>query len=126
MKIEVSDGDIVDKLTILEIKLEKITDKEKRQNVIIEYNTIEQDSKILLSIPEVLTLKTKLKNINYELWKVEDALRIHEKESKFDATFISLARSVYHLNDERANIKKQINKSTNSKIIEEKDYVKYG
>jgi hypothetical protein len=115
MLAEISKGELIDKITILEIKNEKITDVEKLKNVRHELETLR---KLEFHTAE----KEKLKIVNRELWEVEDDLRHLEKLGKFDNEFIEKARSVYKLNDERSRIKKVINIEQGSDIIEEKSY----
>ena len=124
MKIDVSIGEIVDKLTILSIKLDKFRDPEKRKNVEKEYQILLQSLQTSDITPESEEFK-KLKTINLKLWDIEDKIRVKEAEKSFDDEFIELARSVYFTNDERATIKKQINLKFNSDLIEEKEYVSY-
>jgi len=124
LKIDVSIGEIVDKLTILSIKLDKFRDPEKRKNVEKEYQILLQSLKTSDITPESEEFK-KLKTINLKLWDIEDKIRVKEAEKSFDDEFIELARSVYFSNDERAEIKKQINLKYNSDLIEEKEYVSY-
>lgn len=119
MQIEVSNGEIVDKQTILLIKQNKVTDKEKLHNISNELAILDEAIKL---IDVELDHYADLFNINLELWEVEDELRLCEKQQKFDDHFITLARLVYQLNDERAAIKKQINLSTGSNLVEEKSY----
>lgn len=119
MQIEVSNGEIVDKYTILLIKADEITDEEKLKNI---RNEISLLFTIIASIPVKITDFMDLSRVNRELWDVEDDLRECEKQQVFDDYFIQLARSVYKLNDERAAIKKQINLSTGSNLVEEKSY----
>ena len=123
MKIEVSNGEIVDKMTILQIKSEKIIDAAKIQNVLNEISSIE-DSFLSISSYED-PLYWELKTINGELWKIEDDIREKERDNVFDEEFIRLARSVYVTNDKRALIKHNINMKTNSNLIEEKSYESY-
>ena len=126
IKIDVSVGEIMDKLTILEIKAEKIQDEAKLANV-----RKERDSLLpLISQPayqtdEVKQLVDKLKTINLKLWNIEDDIRLKEADKAFDEGFIELARSVYFTNDERAAVKKQINLATGSELVEEKSYEDY-
>lgn len=127
MKIEVSNGEILDKITILLIKSKNITDESKLKNIkneldeltpfldVVEYNTNQT----------VNSLVKQLESINQKLWDVEDKLRDKERSKEFDDEFIQLARSVYFTNDERAKVKKQLNEVTNSKLVEEKSYQKY-
>lgn len=123
MKIEVSNGEAVDKLTILEIKLVRIKDEQKLINIRKEYAMLnEVVSKIIDKKDE---LYTSLLKINQLLWDVEDRIRKLEKQKDFGAEFISLARSVYIQNDERAGIKRKINEKTNSGLVEEKSYEDY-
>jgi len=118
MKVEVSNGEVVDKITILKIKLDKIKDYDKLQNVKKEY-------RILSPYMESFKVRREFENlyaINLLLWEVEDDIREKEKIEEFDEEFVSLARKVYRLNDERARIKKTINEKTGSELIEEKSY----
>ena len=126
MKIEVSNGELFDKLTILEIKLNKISDKDKLTNLMNEWEYINSQTIPLYQIfgVEIMTLVDQLESVNKELWWVEDNIRLCEKEQRFDKEFVELARSVYKLNDERHAIKKDIDKLTNSKFSEEKSYNK--
>jgi hypothetical protein len=123
MKIEVSIGEIVDKLSILELKKEYITDDSKLKNVIKEYNYLENIVFDVLNINKELYYQ--LKTINHKLWVIEDKIRQKENSNEFDSEFIELARSVYVTNDERANLKREINVKYNSHLIEEKHYSDY-
>jgi hypothetical protein len=120
MQIEVSNGEIVDKYTILCIKKERITDESKLENIKKEL------SLLTTAIERMRGFKYKthlaLRAVNEKLWDVEDELRLCEQQERFDDYFITLARSVYKLNDERASIKKLINLSTGSNLVEEKSY----
>ncbi|MFM2385270.1 MAG: hypothetical protein RL660_27 [Bacteroidota bacterium] len=120
MLIEVSNGEIVDKFCILQIKLEHIQDEAKRQNVQLEYDTLKPMVAKILSSDHALF--QQLLDTNRKLWQIEDQCRDHEKRQVFDETFIAIARSVYITNDERARIKKEINLLTNSQLVEEKSY----
>lgn len=125
MQVEISIGELFDKLTILEIKIDKINDPAKLENVTKEWNALNEKSMDILSIfaDSVLFKKIdQLKNVNEELWWVEDSIRENEKKEIFDKEFVELARAVYKLNDERSEIKRQINLLTKSNIIEEKSY----
>ena len=120
-KIPVSNGEIIDKYTILGIKLTKINDKKKLINIKLEYNMLEEyiDK---LKCSELGDLINKLKIINMKLWNIEDKIRKKEKKKEFDNEFIRIARKVYLNNDERFRIKSLINLKTNSIIKEEKSY----
>jgi hypothetical protein len=125
MNIEVSHGEIVDKLTILQIKKENITDPIKLDNIVKEYNyllsVVENDLGISTESPEYL----ELLSINKELWVIEDDIRDKERIKEFDDDFIKLARAVYYTNDVRAKIKKEINLKYSSGFVEEKSYQSY-
>ncbi len=124
--IPVSAGELIDKITILEIKQSKITDPSKLKNIIHELNLLMNIySKMDVKNVEIDLLKTQLKRINSILWDIEDAKRHHERLQNFDAAFVGLARSVYIENDNRAKIKKEINLLLDSGIVEEKSYAKY-
>ena len=125
MNIEVSHGEIVDKLTILQIKKENITDPSKLDNIVKEYDyllsIVENDLGISTESSEYL----ELLSINKELWVIEDDIRDKERVKEFDEVFIKLARSVYYTNDVRAKIKKEINLKYSSGFVEEKSYQSY-
>jgi hypothetical protein len=127
MKIEVSNGEILDKYSILEIKLQEIKDEAKLANVQNEYDSLTQAVESIKSLNPltVATLYKDLLNINKTLWNVEDLIRDCERDNNFGQDFIELARSVYYTNDERAEIKKNINLATGSDLVEEKSYQKY-
>lgn len=124
--IPISPGELIDKITILEIKRESILDKEKLSNINLEYKVLLEtlENKIIAS-NEIDSLRIKLKTINKRLWDIEDQLRDLERSKTFNEDFIKLARSVYFTNDERSEVKKSINKLLNSEIVEEKSYSKY-
>ena len=124
MKVEVSNGEIVDKITILKIKSERIADVDKLKNIQKELGELlpllgvigtQLDSELFID----------LYNINSELWIVEDELRELERKREFGDEFIRLARAVYYTNDKRFEVKKRINLQTSSKFVEEKSYTKY-
>ena len=127
MKIEVSTGELVDKLSILEIKLLNIKDKEKTKNVYKELETLNPYFQDLLDVygVEIKNLYIKISEINKVLWDIEDAIRNKEAAEEFDEEFVELARSVYITNDQRAAVKKEINLLTKSELIEEKSYSDY-
>jgi len=124
MKIEVSNGELVDKVSILSIKLENIKDKNKLVNIRKEFDLLLDKMQVLKINEESEDFKA-LQSVNRELWKIEDKIRIKEANQQFDDEFIQLARSVYFKNDTRFEIKSKINSLTNSMLAEEKEYVKY-
>ena len=120
---EISAGELIDKITILEIKKEKIINKEKLVEVNKELNSLNETlKKSINDESKILSFKNNLKNINLKLWDIEDGKRSAEKNNKFDERFIELARSVYKFNDERAKIKLAINNALRSNIKEVKSY----
>jgi len=124
--VEVSVGELLDKISILEIKLEKIKDNEKLKFINSEYKVLKEQLKKNVKSDEKLNeLFESLKNINSELWIIEDKKRLCEKKSDFGDRFVKLSRDIHFLNDERAKIKLEINKSTGSKIREIKEYTNY-
>ena len=127
MKIEVSNGEILDKITILVIKSKKITDPTKLKNINNELDELKPFLDIVNyeSNSMVNSLVKELELVNEKLWNVEDKLRDKERSKQFDDEFIKLARDVYFTNDERSRIKKNLNEVTNSKLVEEKSYQKY-
>ena len=126
IKIELSVGELLDKVTILQIKSERIKDKSKLEN-------INKELRVLLRLWEASPYSqndlgkniSELKSVNEELWDIEDKIRDKESEQAFDKEFIQLARSVYFTNDKRAEIKRTINTKTGSELIEEKSYSDY-
>ena len=124
VKIEISIGELVDKVTILSIKLEKFRDETKKSNVQKEYDILTVSMNNIGITVESEEFK-ELRDVNLKLWDIEDNIRRKELNNKFDDEFIELARSVYVTNDIRAKIKKQINLKYNSELIEEKEYVDY-
>ncbi len=124
MKVEVSNGELVDKISILAIKLKKITSEEKLINIRKEYNLLLENMKKLNISIDSKEYK-ELIEVNTDLWEIEDKIRVKEMNQEFDEVFIKLARSVYFQNDVRFEVKKRINQITNSLLEEEKEYVKY-
>ena len=124
--IEIAPGELIDKITILEIKTEFISDPGKLANVRIELETLEKsrDSAIAPS-PEMTWLTEALKSVNLELWKIEDDIRDCERDGDFGSGFVELARSVYMTNDRRAALKREINTLLGSRLVEEKSYQPY-
>jgi hypothetical protein len=123
MKIEVSNGEIIDKLTIIQIKLERITEQAKLVNLQKEYDILKDASASILSTSD--PLYTALYEVNCELWDIEDRIRDLERKRAFGEEFISTARAVYFRNDKRSEIKREINLKTSSDLFEEKSYEKY-
>lgn len=120
--IPVSNGEILDRFIILEIKLSYVQDETQKSNIQKEQNLLKKHIDTICTTDKILNLYYILKNINNELWIIEDKLRYKETIQLFDKEFIDLARNVYKNNDLRANIKKQINILTQSDLIEEKIY----
>lgn len=123
MKIEVSNGEIADKLTIIEIKLERISDPAKLNNLRKEYAILEVAVAAFMKKDD--QLYRDLYRVNTQLWEIEDRIRDLERKKDFGPEFIETARSVYFRNDERSEIKRIINMKTGSGLIEEKSYEKY-
>ena len=124
--VEVSVGELLDKISILEIKLEKIKNPESLKFIKEEYKVLkEQVDKNVKSDEQLTQLFQSLKEINSKLWVIEDDKRLCEKNSDFGENFIKLSRDVHFLNDERAKIKLKMNNHTGSKIKEIKEYTSY-
>ncbi len=124
--VPVSFGEVVDKITILEIKAERIHDPEKVANVRHELVLLERTwTDATRGKADVSDARARLKAVNEELWEIEDDIRVQESQKTFDEKFVELARSVYVTNDRRANIKKEINLALGSELIEEKSYEDY-
>jgi len=126
IKVPVSPGELIDKLTILEIKAANITDAAKLANVNVELKLLQETWRASDFAKVNIDAEWKqLRDINKQLWDIEDDIRDKEREKKFDQEFIELARAVYVTNDQRAAVKKVINTKLGSKIVEEKSYAKY-
>jgi len=123
MKIEVSNGEIIDKLTIVQIKLERISDESKLENLRKEFRVLEEASSMIMSRED--PHYKDLYRINCDLWDIEDRIRDLERKKDFGPDFIAAARAVYFTNDKRSEIKREINIKTSSGLIEEKSYEKY-
>ena len=120
---EISAGELVDKITILEIKKNKISDENKLKEIDKELNSLNNTmDKFILEKSKILTFKDQLKEINLKLWDIEDGKRAAEKNKDFGKIFIELARNVYKFNDERAKIKLKINEKLGSSIKEVKSH----
>ena len=124
--VEVSVGELFDKISILEIKKDKIKDEEKLKYIVDEYNLLKEQMVNKVKLDEKLSsLFDTLKDINSKLWVIEDDKRLCEKNSDFGEKFIKLSRDIHFLNDKRASIKLEINNQTGSKIKEIKEYTSY-
>ena len=124
--VEVAPGELIDKITILEIKLERMTDAAKLANVRIERDTLvaARDAAVPAS-SDLDALTAELKTINESLWEIEDDIRACERGKDFGARFVELARSVYFTNDRRSDVKRKINALLGSRLVEEKSYAAY-
>jgi len=123
MKIEVSNGEITDKLTIIEIKLERISDEAKLVNLRNEYKVLNEAVSQIIDKND--PLYKELYDINCELWDIEDHIRDLERNKDFGQDFVETARAVYFTNDKRSDVKRRINEKTGSNLIEEKSYEDY-
>ena len=123
--VPVSIGEMIDKLSILQVKKTKISDEKKLEFVNKEFEILYNLSSVYLDNLEIKPLYHQLVEINSSLWDVEDKLRVLEKEKIFEGEFISLARKLYFTNDDRFRLRNEINLITSSDIKEVKDYVKY-
>ncbi|MDC3021250.1 DUF6165 family protein [Pelagibacteraceae bacterium] len=122
---EISLGELADKLTILEIKLKKIEDKESINIINKEYQSLNNIDLKGIDIKKYKALFDKLKSVNEKLWDIENEKRLLEKNSDFEDKFIQVSRNVHFMNDKRAKIKKEINRTFGSNIEEVKEYTKY-
>lgn len=122
MKIEVANGEIVDKLTILKIKLENSNNEQKTEQILRELNYLEP---LVEELNVSQDLIQELQEVNQKIWNTEDKIRLCEKSKQFDETFVQLARDVYFNNDKRFEVKTKINQQTNSYINEQKILPKY-
>ena len=120
-------GELLDKLTILAIKLERIEDPAKRGNIAREQAALEAvvQAEGLRDLEGVTALEQELRTVNEQLWDIEDRIRDHERQQRFDEGFIALARAVYVTNDRRAELKRRINGLSGSELVEEKSYASY-
>jgi hypothetical protein len=124
--VEIAAGELIDKITILEIKLEHIRDPGKRANIRYEYDLLIDTLRREIAPSEALSrLTAALKDVNAQLWRIEDAIRAQERAATFGPEFIALARSIYRSNDKRAELKREINALLNSALVEEKSYAAY-
>jgi hypothetical protein len=126
IQVPISPGELLDKITILQIKAERIKDPIKVKNVTTELDLLlKKWEQSVTSDAEIVALTNELISINKKLWVIEDDIRDEERNKQFGERFIELARSVYVINDDRANTKKKVNLHLNSNIIEEKSYQSY-
>ena len=126
IKIDAAPGELIDKITILEIKAERIDDERKRANVTHELATLSNARELAIETSDqIRELSGLLKAVNEKLWEIEDEIRLCEREEDFGEKFVELARSVYRFNDERAEIKREINTMLGARIVEEKSYADY-
>jgi hypothetical protein len=126
ISIQVSLGELIDKMTILEVKLARMSDPAKLLNVRREHEMIAQIFREnVAETPALTKLVAELRATNSSLWTIEDDIRDHERKADFGASFVKLARSIYRINDERAALKRRINVLLGSAIIEEKSYSGY-
>ncbi len=126
LKVEIAPGELIDKITILEIKLERIEDTAKLANVRAEWETLcKSRDTHLENSAELTRLSEELKTVNQQLWQIEDDIRECERGSDFGPTFVELARSVYFKNDTRATLKREISTQLGSHLVEEKSYAAY-
>lgn len=126
IQVPISPGELLDKITILQIKSERIQDPAKLVNVNLELDMLTRVwEQSVESDDEIAALSARLKSINEALWEIEDDIRDEERNKRFGERFIELARAVYVTNDERADAKKQVNLHLNSNIVEEKSYQDY-
>ena len=126
IQVPVSPGEVLDKITILEIKSERMSDPVKVANVRVELALLQQTwSQSVAPDPLIQDLHDQLKKINETLWEIEDDIRDKERVKEFDAAFVELARQVYFTNDRRSRVKKELNLHLGSQIVEEKSYQDY-
>ena len=123
--VPVSWGELLDKITILEIKRERLDRAEARANVVRELTMLDAVAAGVRDDPATRALMQELRAVNTALWEIEDAIRLEEAAARFGAEFIRLARQVYHRNDERAAIKRRLNERLASGLVEEKSYRDY-
>jgi hypothetical protein len=126
ISVPVSFGELIDKITILEIKAERIRDEAKLANVRVELDLLKATwNRHPAAKPDIADARARLKGVNEALWDIEDRIRLKEQAQAFDAEFVELARAVYFRNDERAAVKREINLRLGSTLVEEKSYQDY-
>ena len=126
IRIEIAPGELIDKITILEIKAERIADADKRANVLVELQTL-TDARAAAIPPdgEIDRLAAELKTVNEALWEIEDDIRECDRVGDFGPRFIELARTVYRTNDRRAELKREVNLRLGARLVEEKSHKPY-
>ncbi len=126
IRVEIAPGELIDKITIREIKAERIADAGKRANVLVELATL-SDARAAAIAPdgEIDRLAAELKTVNEALWEIEDDIRECDRDGDFGPRFVELARAVYRTNDRRAELKRAINLCLGSRLVEEKSYKPY-
>jgi hypothetical protein len=126
LMVEIAPGELIDKITILEIKSQRISDAAKRHHIGTELaSLVAARDRAVPGSAELVRFATELKAVNEALWRIEDEIRQCERDADFGLRFVALARSVYRTNDRRAALKRQINELLGSKLIEEKSYMSY-
>jgi len=126
VSVEIAPGELIDKITILEIKMDRMADPEKLENVRLEWQVLTASRDDNIKVSDKLTkITANLKTINEQLWEIEDKIRDLERIKQFDEEFIDLARAVYMTNDKRAAFKRDINVLLGSRLVEEKSYAAY-
>ena len=124
--VEIAAGELIDKMTILEIKMDRIKDEGKLRNIGAELETLRAArAQAVPESKELDRLSGELKKVNEDLWRIEDEIREHERAKDFGPTFVELARAVYLTNDRRADLKRKINELVGSRLVEEKSYARY-
>jgi Family of unknown function (DUF6165) len=123
--VPISWGELIDKITILEIKIDRLTEESARANAARELQLLHEIAAPVLAASKTAALVARLKALNETLWEIEDRIREHERAGNFDAEFVALARSVYKHNDERGAMKRDLNLALDSELIEEKSYKPY-
>jgi 3-methyladenine DNA glycosylase/8-oxoguanine DNA glycosylase len=124
VKIDISPGELFDRLTIIEIKLERIAAPEKQLHLRREYETLCR-LRDTIAEEKLAALVAELKELNAQLWQIEDGIREHERRQDFGPSFVALARAIYRQNDRRAAVKRAINERCGSTLMEEKSYTAY-
>ena len=126
LRVDISPGELFDKITILEIKCERMSDPDKLANIRYELDKLQQvRAQACQDSVELAALTTELRAINLALWEIEDAIRDCERNQDFSAAFVELARAVYRTNDRRSAVKRRINEHLESELVEEKSYAAY-